>query len=309
MAFAASSGARLAYVPEAVFGTTPATPSFKTLRATGGGLRTNKATITSDEIRADRNVPDEAMVGQDVAGSYPFELSYGAHDDLLEAVMQGTWATNVLKNGITPKSFTFEETLELGATDAFSRYSGCMVNTLSLSVRAREKITGSIGVMGQKEVTATTIVTGATYAAPTSEPILAASGSVAGLAVAGLNPVPKIRSVAFEINNNLRTRPVVGSQFSEEFGAGRVDVTGTIEAYFESLALYDLMLAHGGGALSLTIGKDANKKYTFLFPKVIFLNGERPIGSNSDDVMVSIPFRAVYDATEACSLKITRAVA
>lgn len=309
MAIAASSGARLAYVPEATFGTTPATPTFKTLRATGGGLRTNKATITSDEIRADRNVPDEAMVGQDVAGSYPFELSYGSHDDLLEAVMQGAWATNVLKNGVTPKSFTFEETLELGVTDAFSRYSGCMINTLSLSMRAREKITGSIGVMGQKEVTSATIVTGATYAAATSEPILAASGSVAGLVVVGLNPVPKIRSLAFEINNNLRSRPVVGSQFSEEFGAGRIDVTGTIEAYFESLALYDLVLAHGGGALSFTIGQAANKKYTFLFPKIIFLNGERPIGGNSDDVMVSIPFRAVYDATEACSLKITRAVA
>ncbi len=64
------------------------------------------------------------------------------------------------------------------------------------------------------------------------------------------------------------------------------------------------MLDHGGGALSFNIGKDANKKYTVLLPKIIFLDGAKQIGGNNDDVMVSILFRAVYDATEACSVKI-----
>lgn len=309
MPFANSSEARIAYVAEAAFGTTPATPTFKVLRTTGGGVRTNKTTQTSDELRADRNVSDEGLLGLGAGGSYPIEFSYGTFDDMLESALRGVWATNVLKNGITPKYFTVEETLELGATDSFSRFTGCSVNTFSLAIAARAKVTGSIGLMGQKEALASAIVTGATYTAATTEPILTSSAHVAALSVAGLNPAPKLRTVNLEINNNLRERPVVGSLYSEEFGAARCDVTGTLEAYFESQALYQAVLDHGGGALSLTIGKDANKKYTILCPNIVFLDGAKQIGGNNDDVMVSVPFRAKLDPTEACSIKITRAVA
>lgn len=304
-----SSEARIAYVAEATYGTTPATPTFKTFRTTGGGPRTNKTTQTSDELRADRNVPDEGLLGLGVSGAYPIEFSYATFDDMLEAVLRGAWTSNVLKNGVTPKYFTVEETLELGATDSFHRYTGCTVNTFSLAIAARAKVTGSIGLVGQKETLASAIITDATYTAATTEPILTSSAHVAALAVAGLNPVPKVRSLNLEFNNNLRERPVVGSLYTEEFGAGRFDATGTLEAYFESQALYQAVLDHGGGALSFNIGKDANKKYTVLLPKIIFLDGAKQIGGNNDDVMVSIPFRAVLDATEACSVKITRAVA
>ena len=52
-----------------------------------------------------------------------------------------------------------------------------------------------------------------------------------------------------------------------------------------------------------------NEKYTFLIPVARFLDGERMPGGNSDDVMVTIPFRGIYDATSAASIVITRNVA
>lgn len=307
MAFANGSGRRVAYIAESAFGTTPATPTFKTMRVTGNGLRTNKTTGTSDELQIDRNVRDEFQLGQDVSGAYDFELSYGSFDDFLEAVAQGTWATDVLKNGSTVKTFTVEETLEMGATDSYSRFVGAMANSMSLSIASRAKITGSLNMMAQKETLATAIISGATYTAPNSEPIWTSSAHVASLSVAA--GTPKVRSLSIEMTNNLRTRPVVGDLYSQEFGSGRFETTGTIEAYFESNALYQSVLDHGSGALSFTIGTTTLKKYTVLFPKIIFGNGERRPGGNDDDVMVSIPFRAVYDATEAATVKITRAVA
>jgi hypothetical protein len=306
MAIASGSGRRIAYIAEATYGATPATPTFKVLRVTGGGPRTTKATDTSKEIRQDRNVSDEMQLGQDVAGDYDFELTYGTFDDMLEAVMQGAWATNVLKNGVTPKSFTFEETLEMGATDSFSRFTGIMANSMSLAIAARAVVTGSLSLMGQKELLDTAIITDATYTAANTEPVWTSSASVASLSVLG--GTPKVRSLNLEMNNNLRTRTSVGSLYSEQFGSGSFDATGTAEIYFESNALYQSVLDHGGGALSFTIGTTTLKKYTFLMPKIILGNGERRPGGNDDDVMVSLPFRAVYDATEACSLKITRAV-
>lgn len=306
MAFANGSGTRIAFVPETVFGQTPATPTFQIGRFTGAGLRTNKTTGTSDEMRQDRNVPAEFQLGQDVAGNYDLEFSYGAFDALLEGALFGAWSSNVLVNGIIPKSFTFEETLELGVTDSFSRYTGVMVNTLSLEIASRAAITGTIGLMGQKEELAQAIVTGATYAAATTEPVLTASAHVAALTVAGQNYA--VRRVQMELSNNLRTRPLVGDLYSAEFGAGRFDVTGTIEAYFASNALYQSVLDHGMGALSFKVGAAANKRYQFDVPALQFGNGERTQRRNDNDVMVSIPFRGVFDATTGGSLKITRAV-
>lgn len=307
MPFASGSEVRVAYVAESTFGTTPATPTFKVARLTSGGQRTNKQTGTSDERQADRNVRDEFLNGLGASGNYAAELTYGTFDDWLEAVLCGTWTTDVLKNGTVRRSFTVEETLELGATDSFSRFIGATLGGMSLSLTAREKATLGFDWMARSETLATAIIAGATYTAPNTKDVMTASRSVAGLTLSA--GAAKVRSLSLQVQNNLRERPEVSSLYSNEFGVGRFDLTGTIEAYFESNALYQEVLDHGSGSLSFTIGDVADEKYTLLLPKIRFGDGERRIGGTSDDVMVSIPFRALYDATEACSIKITRAVA
>ncbi|MGN6549758.1 MAG: phage tail tube protein [Pararhizobium sp.] len=309
MPFASGSGLRVAYVAETDFGTTPATPAFTMLRTTSGGLRTNKTTDTSKEIQPDRNIRDMMLNGLDVTGSYPIELSYGTFDDIMAAALFGAWNVDVLKNGTTRQSLTFEETLTIGAAESYSRFTGCMVNQFSLDIQARQTVTGSVDLMGQKETLDSAAVVGATYADADTEPVSTASANVAALTVADLAPQPKIRRVQFQVANNLRTRPVVGDLYSEAFGEGMCEVTGTIEAYFASNALYQKVLDHGSGALSFTVGNAANKKYTFLFPKIIFGDGQVQKGGQTDDVIVSIPVQAVYDATEQASVKISRAVA
>lgn len=309
MAFADSSGVRVAYVPEAIYGVIPAAPSFKVARLTGGGLTTNKTTGVSNERRADRNVPDMFQTGQDVAGDLPFELSYGSFDDFMAAVLFGEWSANKLKNGKARKSFTFEETIELGDPDAYSRFSGVMFSSMSLAINARSEVTGSFSAMGQKEVLDNAPITGATYADAPTTPIITASANIANFEVTGLDAGAKVRSLSLQINNNLRTRPVVGSKFSEEFGAGRCEVTATVELYFSSNALYQKVLDHGSGSLSFEAGIGANQKYRFTLPRVIFGNGPPQKGGNDDDVMISLQMQAVFDPTTGCSIVVDRAVA
>lgn len=309
MPLASGSGRRAAMVVESVWGTTPSTPVFDVLRFTNGSMRTNKTTATSDEIRADRNVTDEILLGLDSQGSYDFEFSYGNFTKILESVMFSDFASDVLKNGISPKSFTVEETRELGATDSFSRFTGCRVGTFSLNLTSRQKVTGSFSMMGRSEALATAIVAGATYTAPNTNPILSASAHVADLGIFGMSTSPKLRSLTIEMNNGLRIRPVVGDKYSLEHGEGRFEVTGTMEAYFESNALYQKVLDHDAGALEFTIGADTGEKYTFEMPNVKVGNGEvRPAG-NDEDIVVAMPYRALYDAGIGATLQITRAVA
>lgn len=307
MPFASGSEVRSALVLESAFGVTPATPAFKTMRVTSGGGRTNKTTGTSDERRADRNVTDEFLLGLGAGGSYEAELTYGTFDDVMQAVLCGTWTSDVLKNGNVPRSFTSEETLELGATDSFFRFPGTTFGKMSLSLSARQKATISFDFMAEREIAATAIVTGATYAAPNTNDVMTASKSVADLDIGG--GTPRVMSLSFDVQNNLRERPAVGTLYSAVFGKGRCEVTGTMSVYFESNALYEQAIAHEASSLSFTIGDVTGEKYTIEFPRIKFGDVERNTGGNDEDVMLTLPFRALLDATEGCTIKITRAVA
>lgn len=307
MAFASGSETRVAFIAETAWGTTPSTPTFQVLRGAEFGLRTNKQTGTSEELRADRNVTDEFLLGLGTSGPARGELSYGTYDDFMAAALMGSWSSNVLKNGTTRSFFTVEETVELGATDSFSRFTGVYVNTMGLTINARAVVGINFGLMGKSEGLATTAIAGSTYTAANTKAIQTASTGVASFTVASLSPT--VRSISLNIANNLRERPSVTTPYSAEFGLGRCDVTGEMEVYFESNAVYQAVLDHGGGAIACTIGTVTSEKYTLSLPNVVFLDGERTPRRQDTDIMVRIPFRAKYSAGDAASLSITRAVA
>lgn len=309
MPYANGSERRVAYVPETTFGTTPTTPSFKLLRITGGALRTQKSTTVSDEIRPDRNVTDVLMTAQDVVGGYDFEFSSDSFDDLLQAVLRGTWTSNVLKNGTVARSFFFEEMSPLGAASAFSRFSGVVPNTLNLNFPSRGLITGSVGMMGRQETPGAVIITGATYATTGTTQPATSSANIGGITVTGVTTPYRMRSLELTISNDLRIRDELGSLYSDVFGAGRCAVSGRILTYFESHDQYQAFLAHSSGGISMTFGVEANKRYTLSLPNFRTLDAERQPGTNSSDFMLNLPFQAVFDPTEAASIKITRAIA
>lgn len=307
MAFGSTSNSQIGYIAEATWGTTPATPTFQILRRTSGGPVLRKGTVISDEVASNRNVIGEPQISHDVQGNMSIEMSNPVLDDFLESALCGAWATNVLKVGSTMKSFTIEEKIPVGATNNYHRYLGCVVNTLGLRFQSRSKVMTEVGLMGQKvDTLATAIITGATYTAASTDSIFTAD-KVASLSILGATPV--VRALDLNITNNTRMRPKVGSIYSEEFGIGQAEITGRLEAYFESNTLFNSVMSHGTGEISFTVGVDSNEKYTFMLGTVQLLNGEVVLGGKDDDVMVNIDFRAVYDSGDASSIMITRLVA
>lgn len=108
-----SNRARVAYVAESDWGETPATPTLTTVRRTGGSLKSPTETVTSNEIRSDRNRATVQRVGVSANGSMEFELSYGSHDDLLAGAFASAWTTAINFDGsvqITALTSTIEAT-------------------------------------------------------------------------------------------------------------------------------------------------------------------------------------------------------
>jgi len=81
------------YVAESTYGTTPATPAFKPIRHTSTTLGLSKESLQSEEIRDDRQIADFRHGAYQVGGDINIELSFASFDDLLEAVLLGTWTS------------------------------------------------------------------------------------------------------------------------------------------------------------------------------------------------------------------------
>jgi hypothetical protein len=113
------------YVPEAAFGVTPPTPAFKRLRHTGLTLGVQRGSLQSEELRPDRQIQDFRLGTVSVAGDMSTELSFDSYDDLLEAVLCGTWTVKATKTAITLSAD--------GADDSFND-SGAAFVTLGFQV-------------------------------------------------------------------------------------------------------------------------------------------------------------------------------
>ncbi len=300
-----SSQTQIASVAESTYGVTPATPAFQKMRVTGEGLKAGRQNVTSNELRPDRNVSDLIQVGGNAEGPINFELSYENFEAWLESMMFSTWASDVLKNGITQKSFTLEKLFETGATDQYFRYNGAVVNTFSLNVRAQEIVTGSFGFMAKGATLAQAAIAGATYAAAPTQAVMNAGTDFASLTVSGAT-APAIVGITLNTTNNLRQKPVVGSIDSYGLGAGRFQVSGSIEAYFENKDLMTMFLAGTATDLSFKLGGPTEENYVFSVPRLKFDDAEVVAGANDQDVLARMNFVGLFDPTDGCSLKITR---
>lgn len=88
----------LAYVVESTYGTTPSgPPTLKNLRFTSESLQKKTSTVTSQELRSDRNTTDLIRVDQNAGGDMQIEFSYSAFDDWMEYALlsDATWPSAV----------------------------------------------------------------------------------------------------------------------------------------------------------------------------------------------------------------------
>jgi hypothetical protein len=307
MTVADGSQVRVAIIPETVIGTIPTTPAWLTSRYLTSDLKISKQVDVPNEVRADANVSAITDVGRSVQGTLNGNLSYGTYDSLFESVMRAAWATNILVNGIAHKTFSLEEFYEQGATDTFIRYRGCRVNSMDIAVDARKPVTVNFGIMGIDSPAPTTaIIAGATYTAATVTDIFNGGLNVSGLALTGIAASPMMTKLALKVNSNVYQNDVVGQYAPYSHGLGRAEITGSFDAYFETLDTYSAILAHTTVGLSFTLVDAAAKSYLFEIPKAKLLDGGPQKPGNGDAVKISVPFQAFFDSGIGGSMKITR---
>jgi hypothetical protein len=100
MATASGANHSVYDIAESEYGVVPSTPAWEFIRQIGCSLAPTVDVVQSQEY-VNRRVMDSEPGMIKAAGNLEMELSYGSHDDQIEAVLMGTWARTGTKTATT----------------------------------------------------------------------------------------------------------------------------------------------------------------------------------------------------------------
>jgi hypothetical protein len=206
-------------------------------------------------------------------------------------------------NGVDTTSFYMEK--EFLDVDKIVSYAGMVVDTMSLSVEAESKITGSFNFMGKSGNTETATKNPGNVLASTSTDIIS-SGTQDGTILEGATEIALIKSLTLEAGNNLRGKTAVGVVGNIGVGKGRFNVTGSLSAYFDDYRIYDKYLKNSSTSLVFSLSDPKAGTYVFNLPHIKFTESSLVAGSPDEDVMVDGGYQALMDPRSRKTLIITK---
>ncbi len=210
-------------------------------------------------------------------------------------------------NGTVEDSFTIEVArLDLGIAQIFT---GCVVNSLDLSVTDEAIVTGTLtfeaanSTFQDSDLGTDQFIASATYADAAAHPVLD-SLSVPEIRSAGSSFPAK--SVSLNINNNVAARTELGKLGAQSMRQGEFNVTGSFEAYFEDFAEMKAYADNTTGAMWFALIDANSRGYSISMPTVKFSDAGADVGGSNTDTMVSVSFQATLNSTENCTVRMQR---
>lgn len=220
-----------------------------------------------------------------------------------------TITQSVVSNGNTPSFFTFEH--EQSDIGQFLWFKGMQTGSMSLSLEVGSMITGSFGFTGMShDIASASILPGTPVPSQDREGMNAVTdvGMVLENGANLLNSGSFIKSVKLDISNNLRARKAVGVYGSAGVGSGELAVSGTLDVYFADATYYRKWLDGTKTSLAIGMADSGGFGYLFEMDHVKFKDGGLSGLQKGNDVMLSLPFDAHYNAATGRGIRITRAV-
>lgn len=303
----------IAYVPEIVYGTTPATPRFKTLRTTGDSLKGTIETQSSSELIKGRVDSAPVMGRVSGGGAIPVEMSFRTFDDFLAALLFAEWepfpaggtgATRIrLGTKANPgeaQSFTIERFFS--DIIMYRYYTGCLINTFDLSIPLDGKVTGSFGIMAKNNPDPRDApLAGETYDPEFPTVTDQFTSFIGGLFVKDIDggdfvPADAIAyatQIDLKVNNNMQADNIL---FSKEAGCitpGKFQVGGTVTMYLKDKTFIQHVNAWDTLKMyfELSDATTGGNTYRFIIGSLKFTDAPDGV-SNPNAVTIALPFTA-----------------
>ena len=305
MTIATGSKHSLHYVAESTYGTTPATPVFLPMCITGVSTGLTRDAIESGCLSADRQLKDVRNGNKQVGGSIDSELIYGEADTWLEAALMGTWTANVLKAGVTRRSFTVERGFNGLDVPEYHRPTGLELTGFDISLAPNSLATITYNTLAQSLVIGTAIVAGATYSPMTTN---VPFDSFTGTITEGGSAIAVVTQIDMSLDNGMEPAFVLFNDETIRPSDSKSRLTGTLTAYYESKELYEKFVNGANSAIVFAMIDPDGNQYEFNIPNVKYTGGN-PDVSGDGPVTLALEFSAIYDPTESSQIVITRTAA
>lgn len=298
--FATGEKAKTAYVKETTWGTTPATPSLISIPFITNGANLTRNVFEDPSIQPDSQVHYLRMGNRAVAGDAAFAFAHGTYDDFLEALFQGTWTENVLKNGDTFQSFTIE--LANPDISVYRRFTGMVPNSFQLEVNLDGVIQSTFGFIGKDMEDDDTSADADGYTAPASgkQPFVHFDGSYEYDGVTAST----LTSIQLNIDNGFVANYALGDDSAKNITRGKFVVTGTLGMHFKDGAALEDFLEEDEVALEFVLNDGNDNTQTWLLPKIKLTGFD--VNTATGTIQVTAPFQALYDSSAGCTAQITR---
>lgn len=140
----------------------------------------------------------------------------------------------------------------------------------------------------------------------TSTPVANATVNVGAIIVDGAELSTALQSITLTGDNALRNQNAVGYKFPAGIGAGRMEISGSVNAYFADRSLWDKFIEHKTVALAFPVTDGEGHRYEFTIPSVIFSTDSMSPSGGNQDVMEAMEFTAKRDPATACQIQIDR---
>lgn len=286
------------YYIEEVAGLVPATPAWKAIRFVSAGLTPSINQIDTAEMNQIRQRQASRGGTYSVTGDIAVELSFASFDDLIQAAMQGTWATNVLKIGKVERSFAILERHTDINVDYI--YRGCRVGSMAISSPLNAPVGVTFSMLGTK-AEKYTLAAGSTFpAASTTDTMITTNIELTEGGVA----VAYATEWSVNLDNGMEALFALGSREAFDISNGVAVVTGSMSAYLVDAVLWDKVLTETSTSHSIKF-KEGLSSYTLVLPKVRYTQGQKQT-SGPGAVIPQYTISAGYDSVSATTMMITR---
>jgi len=211
-----------------------------------------------------------------------------------------------ITNGTTLNTYFIEKEYT-DLTNTFEQLLGMAIQQWSLNIAAGSIITHNFGWIGSKAKSATsTGGDGSNTAATTTGVMNAVDNIVKIFEGSGTAADLSAQNIALQLSNNLRSLNKIGTLGAFELGTGSIDLTGTVQAYFEDRELIEEYLEFNDSHIATSIIDSANNRYILDVPRIRYTSARRVAGGINQDVIADMAWTAFRDPDEDVTIRLVR---
>ena len=206
-----------------------------------------------------------------------------------------------LKAGTTSRSFSIERTFN--DISKYQQFTGCIINSLSLSVKPNSIVTGEFGMLARGAYSTSTPWDSTPTASQTNSPFDSFTGAIAE----GGTAMGFVTAIDLKVDNGGTPTYVIGDDQTPAIPLGRSNITGSLDVYFANLTMLRKFEDETESSLEFYLGSGLTgaKSYRFYLPRVKYGSGDNP-ATDEKPIILKMSFQAVYSATHGTNIKVSK---